>query len=301
MKAWQKLALGIAVTVIFVFVFRMLVGDSIVALLDPRGFVAMRQRDVILKMTLIMLAGALPTLVVLYAVVWKYRSDNPKAKYDPDRPTKPWNELLLWAAPAALVMVLWGVVWSSTHALDPYAAITSDKPPMRIQVVALRWKWLFVYPKEGVATVNHVVFPADTPVHFELTADGPVSSFWIPQLGSQIYAMASMMTRLNLIAEPGEYAGKNTEINGVGYSEMTFVARAVPQDEFDSWVLATKQSPAALDAATYEVLTEPTTNHEQTSYASVEPGLFNAILMKYMNPPAAEPGKERPELNMHGM
>jgi cytochrome o ubiquinol oxidase subunit 2 len=199
--------------------------------------------------------------------------------------------------------VLWGIVWKSTQALDPFNAIDSSKPPITIQVVALRWKWLFIYPKQDVATVNHVMLPAHTPVHFELTADGPVSAFWIPQLGSQIYAMGAMMTQLNIIADrPGEYPGRNVEINGDGYSDMTFTAKVVSDEDFDRWVSETKQDREVLDAASYDALVEPSTNNAQASYAAVEPGLFDTIMKKYMQPmPSGSPEQPEPEMDMYGM
>lgn len=301
MKVSARIALGVLVALGAAILFRLLVGDSIVALVAPHGSIASQERDVIIMTALVMLSGAVPTLVLLYFFAWRYRAGNPDAKYDPDRPTSVRSELALWAAPAALVAVLWGVVWGSAHSLDPYKPISASAQPMTIQVVALRWKWLFIYPKEGIATVNQVEFPANTPIHFELTADAPMSSFWIPQLGSQIYAMASMMTQLNLIADPGEYAGRDTEINGVGYSDMTFVAKAVPREEFADWVRKTRQSPNALDDAAYAMLAEPSTNDKPASYASVRPDLFDAVMMKYMGPAKAAPEQAAPPTYMPSM
>jgi cytochrome o ubiquinol oxidase subunit 2 len=161
----------------------------------------------------------------------------------------------------------------------------SSNRPVAIKVVALRWKWLFIYPEQNIATVNFVEFPERTPVHFELTADAPMSSFWIPQLGTQIYAMAAMQTQLNVMANSeGEYAGKNMEINGAGYADMNFKAKSVSRDDFDAWIQHVKQASSTLDQVAYEDLAKPTEANPVAYYSSVTQGLYDSIMMKFMMP-----------------
>jgi cytochrome o ubiquinol oxidase subunit 2 len=279
MKPSSKLTLGALSVVLAAIFFRLLVGDSVVALLEPRGIIASRELQVLLKMTGVMLVLAIPLLALFYGLAWKYRADNPHTEYDPDRTGSAKAQLMIWAIPAIFIAVLWGITWKSAHWLDPYSPIKSDKPPITIQVVALRWKWLFIYPQQGIATTALIEFPENTPVHFELTADAPMSSFWIPQLGSQIYAMAGMKTQLNLIAEKGDYTGRDTEINGQGYEGMVFDAKAVSQSDFDAWVQRTRLSSVVLDAETYAKLAVPSRNDPPLIYAGVEPNLFGTIMM----------------------
>ena len=256
---------------------------------DPQGPIAGQERNLIILAVLLMLLIAVPMLILLYTFAWKYRAGNKKAKYDPEHVGNLWKQLAWWAIPAALIAVIAVINWKSTHALDPYKPITSSNPPLTIQVVALEWKWLFFYPAQGIATVNYIQFPEQTPVHFELTADAPMSSFWIPQLGSQIYAMTAMQTQLDLEASStGEYVGKDTEINGAGYAGMTFVARSTSQADFDAWVAAVKNSSNTLTMDEYNnTLLPPSTYVPEAFYSSVPPGLYDTILMKYMIPPGA--------------
>jgi len=255
----------------------------------------------IVTAVLLMLAVAIPLLAMLYTFAWKYRAGNPKADktYDPERTRGVFRELIWWAIPAAVVAVIAVMNWQSTHALDPYKAIVSDNKPVTIQVVALEWKWLFIYPAQGIATVNFVEFPEATPVHFELTADAPMSSFWIPELGSQIYAMSTMQTQIDLMASStGEYVGKDTEINGAGYAGMTFVAKSASQEDFDAWTASVKQSQNVLTMDAYNALMAPSQNNPQAFYSSFDKNLYGTILTRYM-PPATS--SDSMPANMEGM
>jgi cytochrome o ubiquinol oxidase subunit 2 len=299
MTARRRILLGLLAAVGAVLLIKILLGDSTVALFEPKGVIAVAQHSVIITSVLIMLALAIPTIIAFVFVLWRYQAHN-GAAYAP-KPGRPHSEWVLWMLPLLVVIPLWVIVWQSTHQLDPYKAIPSDKPPVTIQVIALPWKWLFIYPEEGIATVNVVKFPEDTPVRFELTADGPISSFWIPQLGSQMYAMGAMTTQLNLMAsEPGVYMGRTSEINGIGYAGMTFEAHAVSQDAFEAWINEVKQSPQMLDDDMYKTLALPSTNNPQAVYAATEPGLFNDIVMKDMMPPM-DADQPMPAGHHHGM
>lgn len=296
MKASKKVVLGILIALGAAVFFRLLIGSSVVSLLTPRGLIASQEFLVIAKTVLIMVAAAVPTLVVCFWFAWRYRADGTRAPYEPERQAGTGIQIAMWAAPTALVLALWVIVWMSAHALDPYRPIASSTPPLTIQVVALEWKWLFIYPEQGIAAVNAVEFPENVPVRFTLTADGPMSSFWIPQLGSQMYAMAAMQTELNLIAQRGEYAGRDTEINGIGYAGMTFTAKAVPQGDFDDWVRRIKASSGALDLDAYAALAKPSTDEPPAYYAPVAGNLFDAIMLKYTRPPQTKPGTGMPAM-----
>ncbi len=257
---------------------------------DPQGPIALQERNLIVLVVLIMLVVAIPMLITLFTFAWKYRAGNKKAKYEPEHVGNFFRQAIWWTIPAVVIVVIAVINWKSTHALDPTNAIASDVPPLTIQVVALQWKWLFIYPAQGIATVNFIEFPVDTPVHFELTADAPMSSFWIPELGSQIYAMAAMQTQLNLEADTiGEYTGKDTEINGAGYAGMTFEANSVSQVDFNSWVASIQQSSSTLTMDAYNTLAAPSQNNAAAYYSSYGNGLYDTILMKYMVPPTSTP------------
>jgi cytochrome o ubiquinol oxidase subunit 2 len=253
---------------------------------SPQGPIALQERNLIITAVLIMLIVAIPLLVTLYTFAWKYRAGNKNAKYEPEHTGGTWKQLLWWIIPAIIIVAIATLDWKSTHALDPSKPIISNNPPLTIEVVALEWKWLFIYPAQGIATVNFIEFPEQTPIHFELTADAPMSSFWIPQLGSQIYAMAAMQTQLNLMADTtGEYTGKDTEINGAGYAGMTFLAKSTSQADFNSWVASVQQSSSTLDENAYAALAAPSEYNPPAFYSSVDKNLYDTILMKYMAPP----------------
>ena len=267
--------------------------------LDPQGPIASQERTVIITAVLLMLIVAIPLLVALYTFAWKYRAGNKKASYEPEHVGSTLKQLAWWAIPAVIIVAIAILNWKSTHALDPAKPLNSTVAPLTIKVVALEWKWLFIYPAQGIATVNMIQFPEKTPIHFELTADAPISSFWIPQLGSQIYAMSAMTTQLNLEANStGEYAGKNTEINGDGYSGMNFIARSTSQADFDSWVASVHTVSSTLDQHAYDSLATPSKDNPTAFYSSVDQDLYNRIIMKYMSPsasstmPATMPGME---------
>jgi cytochrome o ubiquinol oxidase subunit 2 len=200
------------------------------------------------------------------------------------------TELVWWAIPLEIVLVLGALTWTSTHELDPHKALTLQGETLKIQVVALDWKWLFIYPEQNIATVNFVEFPANRPVEFDITADAPMNSFWIPQLGGQIYAMTGMVTKLNLVAdEAGVFAGGSANYSGEGFAHMKFQARAVPQQDFDTWVGNIRASSSTLDLATYDTLARPSDASMQEHFGSVASKLYDTILMKFMPAPPPSP------------
>lgn len=253
--------------------------------LHPEGIIAKKQLDLIVVNTILMLLIIIPTFILLLAVAWKYRS-NGKAKYEPKHSYGVFKEIALWGVPSVFVAVMAVITWKATHALDPYKPIESSVKQLTIQVVALDWKWLFIYPEEGIATVNFVQFPERTPIRFELTADtSPMNSFWIPQLSGQIYCMTGMVTPLHIMADgPGTYSGKAAEINGEGYAKMTFVAKSTSQSDFEEWVLSVKKSPLELNEPTYEALIKSSIDHPVELFSNIKKDLFNHIVMKFMHP-----------------
>ena len=231
----------------------------------------------------VLLTIAIPTLFLFYFTAWKYRETNTKASYEPDRPRGKWFNLSAWGIPTIFMLVLATFMWSATHRLVPQKLIAANAKPITIQVVSMRWKWLFIYPEQNIATVNFVQIPVNTPIQFELTADAaPMSSFWIPNLGGQLYAMTGHINRLNLIADtPGDYTGSSAEINGAGFAGMKFMARAGSREAFDQWVQAVKRSPDVLDASTYKSVLAPSENNPPVLYSAYELNLYDKVLMKY--------------------
>jgi cytochrome o ubiquinol oxidase subunit II len=276
-----KFIIGIlAIIAAVLAVFFVLRGDNALVT-HPKGVIARRELSLIGTNYLLMLIIIVPTFVLLLVTAWKYRAKNTKAKYEPEKKHK---ELILWIIPSMVVAVMTVITWYATHELDPYQPLKSEVKPLKVQVVALDWKWLFIYPEQGIASVNFVQFPVGTPIHFTLCADGsPMNSFWLPQLSGQIYAMAGMATQIHMMAdEPGEYAGRAAELNGQGLADMTFVAKATALSDFDHWVSSVKQSSLQLSAHNYNELIKPSQNHPVALYSSVEEDLFDKIVMKYM-------------------
>lgn len=256
-----------------------------IALLNPKGFIAVQQKHLLLMTILLMLIVVVPAYFMLIRFGFKYRAGNREGKVVEENKERSWVVWLWWLIPASIISILAVNTWHSTHALDPHKAIASNNPPITIQVIALQWKWLFIYPEQHIATVNFVEFPVNTPVKFELTADNAtMNSLWIPQLGGQMYAMTSMSSQLHIMAnEIGDYQGSPAEINGQGFAGMRFVARATSQKDFDTWIQTVKSSGNDLSPEKYATLVNPTENVTPIYYSAVENGLYNSVMMKYMN------------------
>jgi cytochrome o ubiquinol oxidase subunit 2 len=255
-----------------------------IQVLNPKGVVAHDERNLMVFTVLLGVLVLLPVFIMTFTIAWKYREGNTKAKYRPDWDHNIWAETLWWGIPTAIIVVLSVVTWTTSHSLDPHKAL-SNQAPMQIQVVALDWKWLFIYPQQGIASVNYVQFPIDRPVQFEITSNGPMNSFWIPQLGSQIYAMAGMSTHLNLEANAaGDYRGSSANISGRGFAGMKFTARASSTSEFNDWLAGTQSSSSKLDMSSFRTLAKPSENNPPTTYASTVPGLYNKILLSFQLP-----------------
>ncbi|MHB8353154.1 MAG: ubiquinol oxidase subunit II [Burkholderiales bacterium] len=252
------------------------------AILDPKGPIAADEKHLILTAFVLMLIVVIPVIAMTVAFAWKYRASNATATYTPDWDHSHLVEGVVWFVPAVIVLVLGSLVWRSTHDLTPEKPITSAVKPLTVQVVAMNWKWLFIYPEQGIATVNQLVIPVGTPVHFYITSDSVMNSFFIPRLGGQIYAMAGMQTELNLQADSvGTYPGLSTQFSGSGFSGMRFEARAAPPQEFQRWVRETKSNHLVLDETRLKQLEAPSKSVMPACFSRVEPQLFESILQKY--------------------
>jgi cytochrome o ubiquinol oxidase subunit II len=254
------------------------------SLLEPAGRIAADEKALIITSTLLMLIVVLPVIFLTLYFAWKYRASNTSATYMPNWSYSHRIEAVVWAVPIAIVTVLGIITWKTTHELDPFRPLDSTVKPITIQVVSLDWKWLFIYPEQHIATVNEIQFPAGTPVNFKITSDTVMNVFFIPQLGSQIYAMAGMQTQVNLIADqPGVFDGLSTNFRGAGFPDMTFTATATSQAGFDAWVAKVKASGNKLGLDNYADLAKPSSKDPVKYFANVEPVLFTAVLDKYMD------------------
>ena len=225
----------------------------------------------------------IPVFIMTFVIAYKYREGNKQAKYSPELVGNLGAELIWWAIPIAIISVLSAIAWNSSHALDPHKPLGIAGDPLTIQVVALDWKWLFIYPGQGIASVNYFQFPVNTPVTFSITSDAPMNSFWIPQLGGQIYAMPGMSTSLHLIANKvGDYDGSSANISGAGFAGMRFTAAASSSAQFADWVQTAKNDPHQLDMNTYSQLAKPSQNNPVALYSSVDNSLYDRVLVKYM-------------------
>ncbi|MDB6102123.1 MAG: cyoA [Gammaproteobacteria bacterium] len=262
--------------------------------LDPQGPVASAERLILFNATAIMLVVVLPVIALTLAFAWWYRASNKRAVYWPNWSYSGHIELVVWSIPAMVVILLAAVAWTGSHQLDPAQKLESGAKSVRIEVVSLDWKWLFIYPDLEVATVNQVVIPTGVPVEFLLTSATVMNSFFVPQLGSQIYTMPGMTTRLNLLAErPGDYPGLSANFSGDGFSDMRFLVHVVPASEFSSWRARASGEGVVLDTAAYADLAGTPGNTQLQTYRSVDPNLFERIVQRNGAPElTAAPPKE---------
>ena len=263
-------------------------GGCTEGVLDPKGPIAAAERQILFNSLGIMLAIVIPTILATLGVAAWFRASNKRARYLPEFEYSERLEVLVWAIPAMTVLLVGGVAWVGAHDLDPRRPIESAAKPINVQVVSLDWKWLFIYPEQGIATVNQLTIPAGTPVNFELTSSGVMNSFFVPQLGSQIYTMAGMVTRVHLQADhPGTYRGLSAQFSGDGFADMRFNVDAVPAEEFARWVDATRNAGPALDAQNYVDLAKPSKAVVPFTYRVVASDLFNDIVSSAMQPNVA--------------
>ncbi|CUJ69513.1 Ubiquinol oxidase subunit 2 precursor [Achromobacter xylosoxidans] len=262
----------------------MLLGGCNMEIPSPKGDIGAQEKTLLFTATGLMLLVVIPVIIMILTFAWKYRASNTKADYQPKWAHSTAIEVVVWTVPCIIVAILAVITWRSTHALDPYKPLVSEHKPVTIEVVSLDWKWLFIYPEYDIATVNEIAFPVDVPVNFRITSASVMNSFFIPQLGSQIYSMAGMETKLHLNArEPGTYAGISANYSGAGFSGMRFKAIATSQEGFDNWVKEAKASGTALTPAVYQELTKRSEHNPVAKYASVPPSMFDYILGSTMS------------------
>jgi cytochrome o ubiquinol oxidase subunit 2 len=252
--------------------------------LSPKGPIGRAEKTILFDATAIMLAVVVPVIVLTLAFAWWFRAGNSRARYLPNWEYSGRIELIVWSIPALIVLFLGGVAWISSHDLDPPAPLQGRYQPLEIDVVSMDWKWLFIYPGQNIATVNELTVPVSTPLHFRLTSSSVMNSFFVPQLGSQIYAMAGMVTQLTLLAdEEGDYPGRSVQFSGDGFSDMKFKVHVVSEPRFRDWVKAAKGNGASLDANGYAALGVPSRAEAPRVFASVDPGLFDRAVMATMH------------------
>ncbi len=284
-----------------VLVSAVALGGCTEGVLDPKGPIAAAERQILFNALGIMLAIVIPTILATLGVAAWFRASNRRARYLPDFEYSGRLEVLVWAIPAMTVILVGGVAWVGAHDLDPRKPMASTTKPINVEVVSLDWKWLFIYPEQGIATVNQLTIPVGTPVNFELTSSGVMNSFFVPQLGSQIYTMAGMVTRLQLQADhPGSYRGLSANFSGNGFADMRFIVDAVSAEDFARWVDATRSAGPVLDQQAYAGLVKPSQAVAPFTYRAVASELFGGIVSAVMQPgdPSglmclASPGVER--------
>lgn len=271
---------------------------------NSKGAVGIAERDLILLCIGLMLIVVLPAIVLSIIFPWKFRTSNKKAVYTPDWAHSTKLEIIVWGIPIIIIAILSVIVWKSTHALDPYRPLDVHGDPVHVQVIATDWKWVFVYPDLGIATINELHFPVNRPVAFEITSNSTMNTFFIPQLGGQIYAMAGMRTQLHLIAnEQGKYRGLSGNYSGNGFSKMHFYATATSEEDFQSWVNKVRADEnKVLDMATFQQIAQPTRGAPVTYFSKVEPALFKKVIDQFIgigentNAPVSSPSDSETQL-----
>jgi cytochrome o ubiquinol oxidase subunit 2 len=247
--------------------------------LDPAGPVASAEKTILINSTAIMLAIIIPTMIATLAFAWWFRRGNTKAVYRPDWEYSGAIEMVVWGIPVLTVMLLAGIAWIGSHDLEPSRPLKSSTPPLNVEVVSLDWKWLFIYPDQGVATVNQLVVPAGTPVNYNLTSATEWNVFWVPQLGTMIYTMPRMTTRLNLQADKqGSFNGLSGHFSGDGFPGMQFQVQSLPAEQFAMWAQGSRGKGAVLDGRGYAELSRPSSYVKPMTYGAVSPGLYDAIV-----------------------
>lgn len=280
MKRGATISGTILVAVSLVAWFGYLIISNDIHVLQPTGEVASSQAKIFMFAAVLSAMVVIPVFTMLVVFSLKYRASS-KSEYKPEWGESRLLEGLWWGIPIVIIGILGVLTYQTSHSLDPYKPLSGGKP-LEVQVIALRWKWLFIYPEQQVATLNHLPLPVDTPVRFTMTADAPMSAFWIPSLGSQVYAMNGMESQLNLKAnKTGEYVGYTTNINGEGYAKMTFDTRVTSRAQFDSWTTTAKASKEGMNMKVYESLEAPESVTDERTYRLANAKLFDLVVQKY--------------------
>lgn len=283
----RQILISSILTLVVIGVFIYVTQGRDIPVLDPKGLIAGKERDLMMFTFGLGLLVIIPVFIMLFTIAWKYRATNTKARYEPNFSTHKGFEILWWGIPCVIILVLAIVTVISTHALDPYKPLDSSVQPVKVQVVSLDWKWLFIYPDEGIATLNYMNIPKDTPINLSITSDAPMNSFWVPALAGQIYAMSGMTSQLHLMANStGTFNGSSANISGEGFADMTFKVNALNESDFKTWVNTTSKAPTTslLTADSYNKLAKPSRGDKSAAYLLMDSNLYNEIIMKYMSP-----------------
>lgn len=259
----------------------LLIRRSSFPVLNSAGPIASGQQELLVKAFLLMLIIVLPVFALTFYFAYRYRETNKKATYRPNWDGNRFAETVWWAVPTLLIIVLSIMTWRGTFALDPYKPLAPAKDTLKVQVIALDWRWLFIYPDQNIALLNELRLPVDKAVRFDITADAPMNSFWIPQLGGQVYAMPGMGTRLHLKADrTGNYYGASANISGEGFADMNFTTKVTSRDDFDAWIKTAQQQPM-LSESQYNKLAKQSTDKTVQTYGRVQHGLYADVIGKY--------------------
>jgi cytochrome o ubiquinol oxidase subunit 2 len=295
-----KLLIIILFTLCSVGLFAFLATRGNLAVLSPAGTIASQQRSLLLTAVLLMCIVVVPVLAMTFFIAWKYREGNSSATYSPEFSDNAILETIWWGVPCIIIGVLAVITWNSSHTLDPFKLLNSAVKPITIQVIALQWKWLFIYPEQHIASINFFQFPADTPINFQITSDAPMNSFWIPQLGGQVYAMTGMTTQLHLMADkPGVYKGVSANLSGQGFAGMKFIAKSSSEQEFNQWVSSVSSSSPILSPESYKKLALPSEDNPVSTYTVPDKNLYTNTVMKFMSATAIPDSTTMPAMNMH--
>lgn len=281
---WAAVLLCFGLFDLGLFIRRVLLGRN-VTLFNPQGLISHDQHNLFVLIVILLLVAAMPVILFLYFVAWKFRESNTRAVHTPNPRGSKRLVFSIWAYPIIFFCLFVSILWPATFKLQPHQAIADNVQPLTIQVIAMRWKWLFLYPNQDVASVNYVELPVNRPVMFALTADdAPMSSFWIPNLGGQLYAMTGMVNRLNLMPQRlGEFPGSTAEINGAGFADMKFTANVSTESDFTNWVKGARQSNNVLNGAAYAALLKPSQGNSAVLYSHYQKDLYQSVIMKYMD------------------
>jgi len=283
----KQVVISILIALVILGVLAFVTYGRDMPILDSKGLIADQERDLILLTFGLGLLVVIPVFIMLFSIAWKYRASNTEARYEPEFAGHKGIEALWWGIPCLIIIVLGIVTAVSTHALDPYKPIASSVQPVKIQAVALNWRWLFIYPDEGIATINYVNIPKDTPINFTITSDAPMNSFWVPALAGQVYAMSGMSTKLHMMASnPGTFNGTSANISGEGFADMRFKVNAMNEADYKKWAKDTFNStknPLLTDES-YMKLALPSHDTGEKTFLLMDYSLYNEIIMKYMSP-----------------
>lgn len=284
----QFLLLG-TVSALLLLTIIYLLSDNNFAVLNPKGTIAEQQKNLLIFSTALMLLVIVPVFFMAFYFAYKYRETNKKSRYTPNWDSNKKLEFAWWFLPFIIIFVLGVTTYRTSHSLDPFRPIATQNKPLNVQVVALQWKWLFIYPEHNVASLNYLQLPQNTPINFSITSDAPMNSFWIPQLGSQIYAMPGMSTKLHLLADtPGTYRGVSANISGEGFAGMDFKVNVDSEVDFLQWIAKSKTVNSPLNGSVYEKLVQPSSNSPEATFSSVSNDLYDRAIMKYMLPTEGE-------------